>query len=120
MVTVPVIGASLTQRETIAVLAACSLTLLALTLAMFAFSRRWQDPDKGLLSDSVHLMEGNHRGNNGHIVDHIKLSAIVGMCFYLFPCLFYTWGVLLPNYQCFNKIYVSLVLLSKCYTAHSV
>lgn len=81
MVTVSVISASLSQRETIVVLAACSLTLLALTLAMFAFSRRWQDPDKGLLSDSVHLMEGNHRGNNGHIVDHIKLSAVVGMYF---------------------------------------
>lgn len=81
MITVPVIGESLSQRETIVVLAACSLTLLALTLAMFAFSRRWQDPEKSLLSDSVHLMEGNHRG--GHIVDHIKLSAVVGMCFSL-------------------------------------
>lgn len=70
--------ASLSQREMTVVLVACSLTLIAVLVALFAISRRWRDPDKGLLSDSVHLMENGHRGNNGQILDHIKLSAVVG------------------------------------------
>jgi len=74
----PPVVASLSQRELFVVLAACSLTLVAVFVALFAISRHWRDPDKGLLSDSVHLMENGHRGNNGQILDHIKLSAVVG------------------------------------------
>lgn len=73
------VATSLSHQETVVLLAACSLTLVAVLLLLFLISRHWQDPDKGMLSDSVHLMEGGHRGGyKGHIVDHIKLSSVVG------------------------------------------
>ena len=72
---------NLSRRETIVVLAACLMSLLGVVVALAGLYRRWSGsctPTKPLMSDSVHLMEGGNRGNNGHQIEQLKLTALIG------------------------------------------
>lgn len=76
---------NLSRRETIVVLAACLMSLLGVVVALAGLYRRWSGsctPRKPLMSDSVHLMEGGNRGNNGHQIEQLKLTALIGQGHY--------------------------------------